>query len=706
MRRGVILLVLAVLLVQNANALGEQNDAGAGNPVELYFFWGDGCPHCAKMKPVLAELEGEYPGLDVKHFEVYYNESNLELLQQMIEAYGRHSNAVPVTFIADTMIEGYMGSYTDEKLEGIINECLLHECVSPEQKLQAHLNPTTTSAAPTTTSTTPATTVDPVAEATPQSPPLSADTPENRVVVHFFWGDGCPHCAHEKPFLEELQRKYPRLEVRMHETWKNPENAEYFKAMADAYGVRASGVPMTFIGDFEPTVGFASEDTTGKRIEDEILYCLENGCIDPASKLSAKQTVQDKPEINGGGVCVHVFVTGECASCQDISGFLERIKGDYDVNLVIHDVSQEGETDVYEKFKDIYGFEAGGYPTVFIGNVYLVGEKAIRENLEDRLDLCLTDGCMCPAEKIKALTPYPPQPGDITAEEESRINLPLFGEIDAGSMSLPVFTVVIAGLDSFNPCAFFVLFFLLSMLIHAKSRKRMLLIGATFIFFSGLMYFLFMAAWLNIFMLIGELRMITVAAGLVALIVAAINIKDFFYFGKGASLTIPDSAKPKLFKRMRELLKASSLYSMMIGTIVLAVSANAYELLCTAGFPMVFTRVLTLNDLSTTQYYLYLAFYNLVYVIPLTIIVLMFTITLGARKLTEWEGQVLKLMSGMMMMGLGLAFLFKPALLNNILFALGMLAAAIALTGLIAYLTKKRQKQTEKKEEVEDNEQP
>jgi hypothetical protein len=88
-------------------------------------------------------------------------------------------------------------------------------------------------------------------------------------------------------------------------------------------------------------------------------------------------------------------------------------------------------------------------------------------------------------------------------------------------------TLVLAGLDAFNPCAFFVLLFLLSMLAHQKSRKRMLLIGGVFVLVSGLMYFAFMAAWLNVFQLFGHLAWVTLAAGALAVFVGAVNVKDF-----------------------------------------------------------------------------------------------------------------------------------------------------------------------------------
>ncbi|MBI3393448.1 MAG: thioredoxin family protein [Nitrospirae bacterium] len=269
---------------------------------------------------------------------------------------------------------------------------------------------------------------------------------------------------------------------------------------------------------------------------------------------------------------------------------------------------------------------------------------------------------------------------------EAAVQLPLLGKVDPGALSLPVFTVVIAGLDAFNPCAFFVLLSLLSLLVHARSRLRMAVIGGIFVFFSGAVYFLFMAAWLNLFLLMGRTTWVTVTAGVVAVLVAGINIKDYFWFKRGVSLSIPEGAKPGLFARMRGLVNAASVPSMIVGTIVLAAAANSYELLCTAGFPMVFTRVLTLHNLSASAYYAYLAPYNVVYVIPLGVIVLLFTAALGSRKLKENEGRRLKLLSGLMMLGLGAVLLAAPTLMDSVLTALAILAGAVALTACASRL--------------------
>ena len=271
-----------------------------------------------------------------------------------------------------------------------------------------------------------------------------------------------------------------------------------------------------------------------------------------------------------------------------------------------------------------------------------------------------------------------------------RIQVPILGQLDMDKLSLPLFTLIIAGLDAFNPCAFFILLFLLSLLVHARSRKRMLLVGFTFVLISGIIYFLFMAAWLNLFLLLGSLPYITLIAGVLALALGGMNTREFFSADSGPSLSIPQSAKPGLFKRMGGLLSAERLPTLLLGTVTLAIAVNSYELLCTVGFPMVYTRTLTLNQLDSGSYYLYLLLYNLVYIIPLLLIVIVFTWTLGSRKLTQGEGQLLKLLSGIMMLLLGTILILAPELLNDVKTGIGLLLGAVSLVLVLAYLKKRR----------------
>lgn len=394
---------------------------------------------------------------------------------------------------------------------------------------------------------------------------------ESRPTLHFFWAVSCPHCAEEKPFLEALQRRHPRLRVKEYEIWRQRDNFELLLALAERHGGGIVSTPATVLGE---RVWFGFDAAIAAEIEQTAARCLAAGCPD---LLAAAADAR-----------------------------------------------------------------AAGEP---------------------------------------AAPPQPPEP-----EKTAPVALPFFGSLDPESLSLPVFTLVLGLLDSFNPCAFFVLLFLLSLLVHLRSRRIMLLVGGTFVFFSGLIYFLFMAAWLNLFLLAGRMQLVTTVAGVVALLVAALNIKDFFLFHQGPTLSIPERAKPHLFARMRHLLTESRLPAVLFGTVVLAVAANSYELLCTAGFPMVYTRVLTLHHLERWQYYAWLALYNAVYVVPLLTIVLVFTFTLGSRKLSEWQGRVLKLLSGLMMLMLGLVLLIDPALLGNALAALAILLLALGATGVIVLL--------------------
>jgi hypothetical protein len=280
-----------------------------------------------------------------------------------------------------------------------------------------------------------------------------------------------------------------------------------------------------------------------------------------------------------------------------------------------------------------------------------------------------------------------------TDKNENIISTP-WGNINVSSLSLPVMTLILGGLDSFNPCAFFILIFLLNLLIYARSRRRMILIGGIFIFFSGFLYMLFM------FLLFEFLRaiktpenvyFITIIVALIVLPMGLLNIKDFFFFKKGASLSIPEDKKPKIYKQMRALVKHQRIGATIIGTIILAATVNFYELLCTLGLPFAFIEQLSRNSITqeSAAYYLYILFYNIVYVIPLIIIVSLFVITLGKRKLTEWHGQIMKLISGIMLSSFGIIFLVDYQLLENVLTPIIMLLISLALTAVISIIWKK-----------------
>ncbi|MDP2963475.1 MAG: hypothetical protein Q8N54_12010 [Sulfurimicrobium sp.] len=379
-------------------------------------------------------------------------------------------------------------------------------------------------------------------------------------------------------------------------------------------------------------------------------------------------------------VQLYFFWSLTCPHCLEARPFVESIPTERPwVTLHSLELTRHPEhARMYQEMAAQLNQEAVSVPALlFCGEMHLGWDKAGTTGVEilQQLDAC--------QERVIAGATAP----EMQAPSE-RISVPVLGDIDPLHVSLPLLTIAIAALDAFNPCAFFVLLFLLSLLAHQKSKKRMLAIGGIFVLLSGLMYFAFMAAWLNLFQLLGNLVWVTIAAGVLAVFVGAVNIKDFFAFGRGLSLSIPESRKPDIYRRARAIIGADNLPAMVAATVFLAIAANFYELLCTAGFPMVYTRLLTLSGQPEGMRYLYLALYNLVYVIPLALIVLAFVRSMGARKLTEREGRLLKLLSGTMMLELGALLLIAPEQLNNLVVAFGLLGVAVAITWSAARMSK------------------
>ena len=418
----------------------------------------------------------------------------------------------------------------------------------------------------------------------------------------------------------------------------------------------------------------AIRNNTPRSIKSVIhLFCLlllTTVLIPANAKVETDTGIHHSNEVN-----LYYFWSRYCPHCEEAKPFVNNLPKIYPW-LTLHSYDLVGSRDNQKRFllmaKKLQQ-PANSVPAfIFCGQMmhgYDRDETTGRE-LEEKLLAC--------HQQKKS--------NQVQAQEE--FNIPWLGKIHYQDFSLPAFTLLIAALDAFNPCAFFILFFLLSLMSQHRSRTRMLVIGCTFVLCSGLMYFLFMSAWLNLFLITEQLVIITAAAGLIAISFGLINIKDYFFFKQGVSLSLSESARSKLFTRIRGITQTGNWPTMIAATIILAIAANSYELLCTAGLPMVYTRVLTLNDLISTQYYLYLAFYNVIYIIPLLLIVVLFTLTLGRKKLSEQEGRLLKLLSGSMMLGLGTILLLEPELLSNMLVSMGVISGAILLTLLFAFLQK------------------
>jgi glutaredoxin len=358
-----------------------------------------------------------------------------------------------------------------------------------------------------------------------------------------------------------------------------------------------------------------------------------------------------------------------CPHCRDAHAFLDGLRVRRpDLQIVEHDVTQSAES--YEELRartEQAGLDMVGLPSFVVRGRFLVGfDTADTTGLQLEALLAPSGPPSTvehgPAHAPGSETPRVPESRGATAE--GTVELPVFGRVSARELGLPVFTIAIGLVDGFNPCAMWVLLFLLSLLVNIKSRPRMLAIAGTFVLVSGLAYFAFMAAWLNVFTLVGLSRVVQVVLGVIALVIGVVNVKDFFAFEKGISFSIPEPAKPGIYARVRSIVRAESLGAAVAGATVLAVLVNVIELVCTAGLPALYTQVLVQQGVTTGERYGYLALYNVAYMLDDSIMVGIAVVTLGKRKLQERAGRWLKLLSGAVILLLGSLLIFAPQALS------------------------------------------
>ena len=351
---------------------------------------------------------------------------------------------------------------------------------------------------------------------------------------------------------------------------------------------------------------------------------------------------------------IEVFVREGCPHCAKAEQFLEKLHQEQpNLNIVIHDVSKA--PDALKQLQQLatqHQINTVRVPAFFLRDQLIIGYsdetssgQLIRDVLKTKIINPQQDTDSCEAVKP-------------TCTEPPTFAINFFGKtLNLDDIGLPLFTVAMGLLDGFNPCSMWVLLLMIALLAPMNNRKRMLAIAGTFVLVEGIAYFVFMSAWLNLFLLIGLSRASEITIALIALIAGAINLKDVWRFGWGVSLSIPNSAKPMIYTRIRNILQADSIIAAIIGAVILAVLVQIVEFMCTSGFPALYTRILTLKQLDSVSYYGYLLLYNLAYLFDDLSVLSIGVITLSQHRLQEKQGRWLKFISGITMVGLGIYLL-------------------------------------------------
>ena len=253
--------------------------------------------------------------------------------------------------------------------------------------------------------------------------------------------------------------------------------------------------------------------------------------------------------------------------------------------------------------------------------------------------------------------------GEAVKNASDNYNVSILGNFNAKTVSLPILSIVLGLVDGFNPCAMWILVFLILMLIEMKDRKKMWILGSAFLLTSALIYLVFMVSWLNVAMVLTGIKFVRIAIGVFALVFGIVNVYRFFKLLKddvGCDVT-NEKKRTKIMSSIRKIVSEKSFGLALIGIIVLAAGVNLLELLCSLGIPVVFTQVLALNDLNVVHYMIYILLYLIFFMIDDFIVFIIAMTTLKVTGISNRYTKYSHLLGGIFMALLGILMLFKPA---------------------------------------------
>jgi thiol-disulfide isomerase/thioredoxin len=431
---------------------------------------------------------------------------------------------------------------------------------------------------------------------------LPAYADNQPVDIYFYHSKTCPHCLKQKPLMEAIAKDNPNIKLHAYEVHENPQDWQKF---LQQYQLPNGAVPRTLIGD-KIFVGYTEEPGKLEYIPTHKSYLgYQNQIIKAIEDLAGEPLIIAGKQINP-----KPFPPWPIFLIVVIYG------------LTYFPIKSKNST--------LKQYWWGGFGSLLILSLFSF--------------LLLT-----PDTLIKQF---------------------------AESLPFPLFVVTIALADGFNPCAFTVLIILLSLLTYTKSRKDMALIGSTFIATSGVMYFIFILLMIAVGSLFLErwgTLFLTLLGGIIT-IAGIINLKDYFWFKQGFSLSLSHDQQRVISQRAgqisRHLREAGSdrklFWAALGGTVLLAIFVNLVELGCTAILPVVYLTALV--QYCQSNFWLCSAFwtglYAVVYILPLLAILGNFIYFFKSSRLTEKQGRMLKLISGLLMVFFGVIMIIRPELLQ------------------------------------------
>ena len=375
-------------------------------------------------------------------------------------------------------------------------------------------------------------------------------------------------------------------------------------------------------------------------------------------------------------VDVYLFWAIGCPHCERAIAFLKRVES-VEPRVRVHYLEITRDAANRRAFTSVaerLALEEPAVPLTLVGDSSMVGyatDETSGAELMREIAYCMASGCPDTVAATLGSVAVGPGPLDApgTQAPDARsarrmippaISVPLLGEIRTADLSLPVLTVVLGALDGFNPCAMWVLVFLIGLLVGMQDRVRMWVLGAAFIAGSAAVYFLFMAAWLNFLLFLGAVVWVRAAVALVALGGGFYYLREYFRNPDAACKVTAPETRRRVFESLRRLALESRFWVALAGIVALAFAVNLVELLCSAGIPAVYTQVLALSRLPAWQYYGYLALYILVFMLDDLIVFVVAMNTLQITGMTTRYSRFSHLAGGGVLLAIGALLLLRP----------------------------------------------
>lgn len=371
---------------------------------------------------------------------------------------------------------------------------------------------------------------------------------------------------------------------------------------------------------------------------------------------------------------IYLFWERGCPHCSRAQDFLQRLVAeDPRLSLSSMEISDPEHQELFIAVNRALAIEAPAVPTIIIGERAFIGyrdDTTTGAAFRARAEACLVE--ICPDILRDKLIPtafddrvsIKPEHMDRTPALPRVIHVPLIGPISTQDLSLPVLTVLLAALDGFNPCAMWALVFLIGLLLGMENRLRMWALGIAFLAASGVVYFLFLAAWLNALLFLGAVFWIRLAVAGVAIAGGIFNLRAYVLKADDVCRITAPAGRRRIFDWLKKVTQESRFTLALIGIVALSFAVNLVELLCSAGIPAVYTQVLVMNPLPTWQYYGYLMLYIAVFLLDDVIVFALAMITLQVSGFTGKYTRVSHLIGGTVLIIIGGLLLLRPELLT------------------------------------------